>query len=92
MFGFGVLQRLRYFRLLRQTTTYSFRYWRNGLIRSKHLCKMCHCDWGLIFLRHVIEGSIRVCYARAKARATLLKARLGLNSTMAWVLHELRVH
>ena len=47
---------------------------------------------GTEFLRHVEEESIRVWYAHAKARATLLKARLGLNRTMAWVLQELRVH
>ena len=43
-------------------------------------------------IRNVVEGSTRVWYARAKARATLLKARLGPNSTMAWVLQELRLH
>ena len=42
---------------------------------------------GTEFIRHDIEESIRVWYAHAKARATLLKAHLGLNSTMAWVLH-----
>ena len=47
---------------------------------------------GTEFLRHVIEESIRVSYANAKVRATLLKAWLGSNSTMAWVLHELRLH
>jgi hypothetical protein len=41
------------------------------------------------FLRHVIEESIRIWYTHAKAHATLLKARLGPNGTMAWVLHEL---
>ena len=41
---------------------------------------------GTEFIRDVIEGSIRVWYAHAKANATLLKARLGPNSTMAWVL------
>ena len=41
---------------------------------------------GTEFVRHVIEESIRVWYAHAKARATLLKARLGPNSPMAWVL------
>ena len=46
---------------------------------------------GTEFTRHVIEESIRVC-AHAKARATLLKAHLGPNSTMAWVLQELRLH
>ena len=44
------------------------------------------------FLRHIIEESIRVWYAHTKARATLLKARLGPNSTMAWVLQELCLH
>ena len=39
---------------------------------------------GTEFIRHVVEESIRVWYAHAKARATLLKARLGLGSTMAW--------
>ena len=47
---------------------------------------------GKEFLRHVIEESIRVWYAHAKARATLLKARLGPGSTMAWALQELRLH
>ena len=47
---------------------------------------------GTEFIRHVVEGSIRVWYAHAKARATLLKARLGLGSTMAWALQELRLH
>ena len=47
---------------------------------------------GTEFLRHVIEESIRVWYAHAKARATLLKARLGPGSTMAWALQELRLH
>ena len=46
---------------------------------------------GTEFLRHVIEESITVWYAHAKARATLLKARLGPGSTMAWVLQELRL-
>ena len=31
-------------------------------------------------------------HAHAKARATLLKARLGPGSTMAWALQELRLH
>ena len=43
-------------------------------------------------MRHVIWESIRVWYAYAKAPATLLKARLGPNRTMAWVLQELRLH
>ena len=47
---------------------------------------------GIEFIRHIIEESIRVWYSHAKARATLLKARLGLGSTMAWVLQELRLH
>ena len=47
---------------------------------------------GTEFIRHVIEESIRVWYAHAKARATLLKARMGPGSTMAWVLQELRPH
>ena len=47
---------------------------------------------GTEFIRHVIEESIRVWYAHAKARATLLKARLGPGSTMAWVLQELHLH
>ena len=47
---------------------------------------------GTEFIRHVIEESIEVWYTHATVRATLLKARLGPNSTMAWVLHELRLH
>ena len=47
---------------------------------------------GTEFLRHMIEESIRVWYVHAKARDTLLKARLGPGSTMAWVLQELRLH
>ena len=47
---------------------------------------------GTEFLCHAIEESIRVWYAHAKACATLLKARLGPGSTMAWALQELRVH
>ena len=47
---------------------------------------------GTKFIRHVIEKSMRVGYAHAKARATLLRARLGPNGTMAWVLQELRLH
>ena len=47
---------------------------------------------GTEFIRHVIEESIRVWYAHAKACATLLKARLGPGSTMAWALQELRLH
>ena len=33
-----------------------------------------------------------VSYAHTKRRATLLKARMGPNNTMAWVLQELRLH
>ena len=47
---------------------------------------------GTEFIRHVGDESIRVYYAHAKVRATLLKARLGPGSTMAWVLQELRLH
>ena len=47
---------------------------------------------GMEFVRDVIEESIRIWCAHAKARATLLKARLGPNSSMAWVLQELRLH
>ena len=39
-----------------------------------------------------MEESIRIWYAHAKARATLLKARLGPGSTMAWALQKLRLH
>ena len=44
------------------------------------------------FIRQVVEESIRVWYAHAKARATLLKARLSPGSTMAWALQEQRLH
>ena len=60
--------------------------------------KRAHMDYsgphtlGTEVVRHVIEESIRVSYANANARATLLKARLGPNSSMAWVLQELRLH
>ena len=47
---------------------------------------------GTEFIRHIIEESIQVWYTHAKARATLLIARLGPGSTMAWVLQELRLH
>ena len=47
---------------------------------------------GTEFIRNVVEESIRVWYAHAKARTTLLKARLGQGSTMAWALQELRLH
>ena len=59
--------------------------------RARMECSGPH-TLGTEFIRHVIEESIRVLYAHAKARATLLKARLGPNSTMAWVLRELRLH
>ena len=39
-----------------------------------------------------VQQSIKVWYADAKARATPLKARLGPNTTMVWVLQELRLH
>ena len=41
---------------------------------------------------NVVEESIRVWYAHAKARNSLLKARLGQGSTMASALQELRLH
>ena len=41
---------------------------------------------GMEFVRHIIQESIRVWYTHAKARATLPKAQLGPNSSMAWVL------
>ena len=47
---------------------------------------------GTEFVRHVIEESMRVWYTHPKVRATLLKAWLGPNSMMAWVLQELRLH
>ena len=47
---------------------------------------------GTEFLRRVIEESIRVLYAQAKARATLLRARLSPKSMMTWVLQELPLH
>ena len=47
---------------------------------------------GTEFLCHVVEESIRIWYAHAKAHATLLKARLGQGSTMAWALQELCLH
>ena len=59
--------------------------------RAHMECSGAH-TLGTEFIRHVIEESIRVWYAQAKARATLLKARLGPGITMAWVLQELRLH
>ena len=47
---------------------------------------------GTEFIPHVIKESIRVWYAHGKAHATLLNARLGPGSTMAWVLQELCLH
>ena len=44
------------------------------------------------FVCLVIEESIPVCYAHAKLRATVPKARLVSNSTAEWVLHELHMH
>ena len=60
-----------------------------SMVRAHMECSGPH-TLGTQFIRHVIEESIRVWYAHAKARATLLKARPG--STMAWVLQELRLH
>ena len=37
---------------------------------------------GTEFIRHVIEDSIRVWYAHARALASLLKARLGLGCVL----------
>ena len=47
---------------------------------------------GTQFIRNVVEESIRVWYAHAKARAKLLKARPGQGSTMASALQEMRLH
>ena len=63
----------------------------HSMQRTHMECSGSH-TLGTEFIRHVIEESIRVWYAHAKARATLLKARLGPGSTMAWVLQELRPH
>ena len=65
---------------------------RTPSMQQAHMeCSRPHTP-GTEFMRHVIEESIRVSYAYTKARATLLKARLGPNNTMAWVLQELRLH
>ena len=65
---------------------------RTPSIQRAHMeCSGPHTP-GTDFICHVIEESIKVWYAHAKARATLLKARLGPSSTMAWVLQELRLH
>ena len=53
-------------------------------------CSVPH-TLGTEFLHHIIKESIRVWYAHAKVRATLLNAQLGPN-TMARVLQELRLH
>ena len=65
---------------------------RTPLMQRAHMeCAGPH-TLGTQLIRHVIEESIRVWYTHAKARATLLKARLGRGSTMTWVLQELRLH
>ena len=46
---------------------------------------------GTYFTSNVIEDSIRVWYAHAKARATSLKAPVGPSTMMALVLQELRL-
>ena len=58
--------------------------------RAHMQCSRPH-TLGTEVIRNVIEQFIRVWYRHAKAQATLLKARLGPSSTMAWVLHELRL-
>ena len=82
------------------TSCGSQQYWSSGrqaalrtpFMQRAHLeCTGPHA-LGMEFIRHVIEESIRVWYAHAKARPTLLKARLGLGSTTAWALQELRLH
>ena len=50
--------------------------------RSHMECSGPH-TLGTEFIRNVIEESTKVWYAHAKARARLLKARLGPSSTMA---------
>ena len=40
----------------------------------------------------VLTESQWVRIAHTKARATLLKARVGSQGTMAWSLHKLRLH
>ena len=62
------------------------------LMQQAHMDRSEPHTPGTKFMPHIIEESIRVWYAHAKARATLPKARLGPNSTMAWVLQELRLH
>ena len=65
---------------------------RTPSMQRAHMECSGHHMLGTEFIRHVIQESIRVWYTHAKARATLLKARLGPGSTMAWVLQELRLH
>ena len=61
-------------------------------MKQAHMdCSGAH-TLGMEFVRHIIKESIRVWSADAKARATLLVARLGPNNSMAWVLQELRQH
>ena len=62
-----------------------------SMLRAHMECSGPHAP-GTEFVRHTVEEFIRVWYAHAKARATLLKARLGPGNTMAWVLQELRLH
>ena len=64
---------------------------RTPSMQRAHLERTGPHTLGTKFIRHVVEESIRVWYAHAKARATLLKARLGPSSTMAWALQELRL-
>ena len=60
--------------------------WRTPSMQQAHMeCSGPHTLW-TEFIRKIIEESIRVWSAHAKARATLLKARLGPGSKMAWVL------
>ena len=65
--------------------------WTPSMQRAHLECTGPH-TLGTEFIRHIIEESIRVWYAYAKAHATLLKARLGPGSTMAWALQELCLH
>ena len=65
--------------------------WTPSMQWAHHECTGPHV-LGTEFLRHIIEECMRVWYAHAKARATLLKARLGQGSTMAWALQDLRLH
>ena len=71
-------------------------HWCSGLVDQLYAADPLGCTGphalGTEFIRQVIEESIRLWYAPAMARATLLKARLGPSSTMAWALQELRLH